>query len=301
MRAGWDFESLSLQAPVKIGIHTSIAGQPVNAVEVARKLGCDTFQIFSASPRLWNSRSIPEPEAALFRERRAQTGLGPLAIHDNYLINLASPNILLRSKSIQAFQGELKRALALGADYLIMHPGSAAGTTRAAAIRNFADGLERATRGFKLNGLMILLENTSGMGAALGSQFAELRLLLDTLPNLPLGICLDTAHAFEAGYDIRSERGLEDTLARLEATVGLERVKVVHTNDSKTPLGSRVDRHEHIGKGKIGLKAFERLLNHSALAGRPFILETPLERRGDDRRNLQTVRRLLRHRGRKSQ
>lgn len=283
-----------MQERIKIGIHTSIAGHPVHAVEAAAQLGCDTFQIFSASPRLWHGKSIPEAEAALFRERRAQTGLAPLAIHDNYLINLASPSILLRSKSIQAFHGELKRALALGADYLIAHPGSAGGTTRAEAIRNFADAVRQSIRGLKLNGLMILLENTAGMGAALGSRFAELKNLVDAIAVLPVGICLDTAHAFEAGYDIRSEKGLEATLAEIDRTVGLKRVKIVHTNDSKTPLGSGIDRHQHIGKGKIGLKAFARILNHPALAGRSFILETPLEKRGDDRRNLQTVRRLAR-------
>ena len=169
----------------------------------------------------------------------------------------------------------------------------------AQAICNFAQALRQSTRGVKLNGLMILLENTSGMGAALGSRFAELRELLAAVDDLPVGICLDTAHAFEAGYDIRSEKGLEATLAYIDDTVGLERVKVVHTNDSKTPFGSRIDRHAHIGKGKIGLRAFERILNHTALAGRPFILETPIEKRGDDRRNLQTVRRLVRRKRRK--
>ena len=288
----------------RIGIHTSIAGDIAESLEMARKLGCNALQIFSSSPRMWlrsaGSR-IAEADATRFRARRAELQLGPLVIHDNYLINLASPQPILRARSIQAFHNELERGVALGADFLVAHPGSGRGASLAQAVQQFADGLRQAARRIRFNGLQILVENTSGMGAALGSRFEELAAILDATPDLPVGICLDTAHTFQAGYDIRSEAGLERTLERIERTVGLDRVFVVHVNDSKTPLGSRVDRHEHIGRGRIGLQAFRRLLNHPllapdgshGLAGRAFILETPIDRPGDDRRNVRALWKLV--------
>src|SRR5712692_3545593 len=283
----------------RIGIHTSIAGDIVGALESAAKLGANALQIFSASPRMWPRAGgrIAEADAARFRARRAELGLGPLVIHDNYLINLASPDPVTRVRSIQAFHDELVRAASLGADFLVAHPGSSRGGDSVQAIRDIAQGLRQAARGIKLGGLRVLMENTAGMGSALGSRFEELRAILDAASDLEMGVCLDTAHTFEAGYDITSEAGLARTLMAIERTVGLERVFVVHVNDSKTPLGSRVDRHEHIGKGKIGLAAFRRILNHPSLAqsgarglpGRAFILETPIDRPGDDRRNVRTL------------
>jgi deoxyribonuclease-4 len=231
-------------------------------------------------------------EAEAFRQRRYALHLEPLVIHDNYLINLASSQRVLRSRSIQAFRGEIERARLLGADYLVTHPGNAVGETRSRALATVAESLRQAARGFPANGLQILLENTAGQGTALGANLEELAELVGTLPELNLGICIDTAHLFAAGYDIRTASGLEETLARIHACIRLEKVKVIHLNDSKTRLGSRVDRHQHIGKGRIGLEPFRRLLHHPTLAGRTFILETPIERDGDDRRNLRTVRRL---------
>lgn len=291
---------------VRIGIHTSIAGDIVESLEIARKLGCNALQIFSSSPRMWpraGSIRIPEADAARFRERRKQLGLGPLVIHDNYLINLASPQPVLRVRSIQAFHDELVRAVALGADFLVVHPGASRGGTAEQAIQEIVRGLRQAARGIKFDGLRILIENTSGMGTSLGSRFEEVAAILEAAPELPLGACLDTAHMFEAGYDIRSEAGLERTLEIIERTMGLRRVFVLHVNDSKTPLGSRVDRHAHIGKGRIGLEAFRRILNHPLLAssgsygleGRAFILETPIDAPGDDRRNVRTLWKLVGH------
>ena len=279
-------------APVRIGIHTSIAGRLEQAAERARQLGCDTFQIFSANPRVWTNALLNPVDADAFRRRQQALGLAPLVIHDNYLINLASPQPVTRSRSIQAFHGEIKRALALEADYLVMHPGSAVGLPRRQAQANVVSGLRQALRGARLNGLQILLENTAGQGSALGARMEELAELLAALPELNLGVCLDTAHLFAAGYDIRTPAGLEETLAQVHTTVGLDRVKVIHTNDSKAACGARVDRHQHIGQGKIGREAFRRLLHHRTLAGKTFILETPIERQGDDRRNLQLIRRL---------
>ncbi len=289
---------------IRIGIHTSMAGDISGALESARNLGCNALQIFSSSPRMWpraNSGRISDDVAQRFRARRAELGLGPLVIHGNYLINLASPEPVLRVRSIQAFRDELLRAVVLGADFLVTHPGSARGGGSQQGVAQLAQGLHQAARGIHLDGLRILVENTSGMGTSLGARFDELAAILESVPELPLGVCLDTAHAFEAGYDIRSEAGLERTLAALDRTVGLARVLVVHVNDSKTPLGSRVDRHEHIGKGKIGLEAFRRILQHPHLGasgpygaeGRAFILETPIDKPGDDRRNVRIVWRLV--------
>src|SRR5579862_5495628 len=292
----------------RVGIHTSIAGDITSSLESAQKLGCNALQIFSSSPRMWpraGSR-IAEADAERFRARRVELGLGPLVIHTNYLVNLASSDPVFRTRSIQTFHDEMVRALALGADFLVVHPGSAGGAAPAEAIRAVAQGLRQAARGIRFangharpasadgaahprtGGLRVLLENTAGMGSAVGSRFEELRAILDQSPEVPLGVCLDTAHAFESGYEIHTAAGLEKTIADLDRTVGLGRVAVVHVNDSKTPLGSRVDRHEHIGRGQIGLDAFRRILTDprlaaggsSGLAGRAFILETPIDEPG---------------------
>lgn len=282
----------------RIGIHTSIAGDIAGALDTASKLGANALQIFSASPRMWprvGSR-IAEADAVKFRARRAEVGLGPLVIHDNYLINLASPERVMRTRSIQAFHDELIRAVSLGADFLVAHPGAGLGSDKAEAIAEIAQGMRQAARGMKLGGLRILVENTAGMGSSVGSRFEELKAILDQTGDLPMGVCLDTAHTFEAGYEITTEEGLERLIKEVERTVGLARVYVLHVNDSKTPLGSRVDRHEHIGFGKIGRAALGRILKHprlgpgpQGLPGRAFVLETPIDRPGDDRRNVRAL------------
>ena len=288
----------------RIGIHTSIAGDLTAALESASKLGCNALQIFSSSPRMWprlGGSRIAEADAARFRARREELRLGPLAVHDNYLINLGSPEPVMRVRSIQAFRDELVRAAVLGADYLVSHPGSGLGSGLGEAIKAVTEGLRQAAKGMKLGGLRILIENTSGMGSALGWRFEEIAAIVAGCPELKLGVCVDTAHTFEAGYDMRSEAGLEQTLGLIDRTVGLERVCVVHVNDSKTKMGSRVDLHEHIGKGKIGMEAFRRILTHPSLgprgpmglAGRAFILETPIDKPGDDRRNVKTLWKLV--------
>jgi len=282
----------------RIGIHTSIAGDIAGALDSAAKLGANALQIFSSSPRMWprGGTRIADADAARFRARRAELGLGPLVIHDNYLINLASPDRVMRTRSIQAFHDELVRAVALGADFLVAHPGSGLGNHKDQAIADIAEGMRHAAKGMKLGSLRILVENTSGMGSAVGARFEEIKGILDQTGDLPMGVCLDTAHTLEAGYDITTEEGLEATIAVVDRTVGLDRVYVLHVNDSETPLGSRVDRHEHIGRGKIGLAAFGRILNHARLGpdlqglpGRAFILETPIDRPGDDRRNVRAL------------
>jgi deoxyribonuclease IV len=286
-----------MDGSTRIGIHTSIAGDIAGALDIAHGLGANALQIFSSSPRMWSrendSSRIQAADATRFRARRLELGLGPLVIHDNYLINLASPERVLRTRSIQAFHGELVRALALGADFLVAHPGACCGATMPDAIAAIADGLRQAARGLKLDGLRILLENTAGQGSSVGSQFEELRAILNLCRDLPMGVCIDTAHIFAAGHDIRTSQGLDDALKHVDATIGLANVYVIHANDSKTPLASRVDRHHHIGKGHIGLEAFGRVLNHPLLAGRAFILETPIDKPGDDRRNVVALWKLL--------
>jgi deoxyribonuclease-4 len=274
---------------IRIGIHTSIAGNISSALEIAHGLGANALQIFSSSPRMWTRglSRITESDASRFRERRKELGLGPLVIHDNYLINLASADPVLRTRSVQAFHQELVRAMSLGADYLVAHPGCCgAGRSMDQAIASIAQGLKQATRGLKLGDLRLLLENTAGQGTSVGSRFEELQGIIGASPDLPLGVCVDTAHLFAAGWDLRSVQGLETALDDIDRAIGLQRVAVIHMNDSKTLLGSRVDRHEHIGKGHIGLEAFERILHHPRLAGRAFILETPIDKPGDDRRNV---------------
>ena len=251
----------------RIGIHTSIAGDIAGALDIASKLGANALQIFSASPRMWprGGTRIADADAARFRARRAELGLGPLVIHDNYLINLASPDRVMRTRSIQAFHDELVRAVSLGADFLVAHPGAGLGSEKSQAIAEIAQGMRQAARGMKLGGLRILVENTAGMGSSVGARFEEIKAILDQTVDLPMGVCLDTAHTFAAGYDITTEEGLARTIEAVERTVGLGRVYVLHVNDSKTPLGSRVDRHQHIGRGKIGLAALGRILNHPRL------------------------------------
>jgi deoxyribonuclease IV len=275
----------------RIGIHTSIAGGVTEALELARSLRCTTLQIFSASPRMWvdgEQRIGPERARAFCRTRHA-LGLDPVVIHANYLINLAGPDRRLRSRSIRAFAGELARAAELGADYLVVHPGSRRGGSIEKAVERVADSIVRASRGLDLGGVRILIENTAGQGTVVGSKLEELKAILDARPGLGLGVCLDTAHLLAAGYDVVTAAGLESTIDQIDRILGMDCVRVIHVNDSKVPLGARVDRHEHIGRGHIGLEAFARIVNHPRLAGRAFILETPIDRPGDDWRNVRAL------------
>src|SRR5205807_4395264 len=237
----------------RIGIHTSIAGSYLNALESARKLGCNALQVFSASPRMWaqGSSRIPDSDASAFRARRAELGLGPLVIHANYLINLAASQPMLRTRSIQAFHDELVRGIALGADFLVVHPGARGEAKIDLAIATIINSVKEAVRRVQLGRLRILIENTAGMGSAVGSRLEEVATIVRGLSSLGVGACLDTAHLFAAGYDISTEGGLEATISQIEQTIGLENVYVWHLNDSKIALGGKVDRHEHIGQGKI--------------------------------------------------
>jgi deoxyribonuclease-4 len=285
-----------MDGSLRIGIHTSIAGSYLTALESARKLGCNALQIFSASPRMWatGSARIPEPDAVAFRARRTELTLGPLVIHANYLINLAASQPMLRTRSIQAFHDELVRGIALGADFLVVHPGSRGENPTQRAVTTIVESIKQAAKRVQLGRLRILVENTAGMGTAVGSSLEEVADLVAGLADLNAGACLDTAHLFASGYDLSSEKGLEQTIEQVDKTIGLDNVPVFHVNDSKIALGGRVDRHDHIGHGKIGAAAFGRILKHprlgstlpSGVLGRAFLLETPIDDPGDDRRNI---------------
>lgn len=278
---------------MRVGVHTSIAGALENAAHHAKKIGCDTFQMFSANPRGWRTLDPTPEDCERFRGARAKHGLNPVVIHDNYLINLAAADALIREKSVAAFRRELERAVVLGADFLVTHPGSAKGGTASEAIRTCIESLRQAGRGLALDGLTILIENTAGQGSAIGRTFEEVaEIIADAGKDLPMGACIDTAHCFEAGYAIHTPPGLTEVVKQLDATVGIDKVRVIHANDSQTAFGSHADRHEHIGKGFIGKEAFGRIVCHPKLRSIPFICETPIDRPGDDKRNLQMMRKL---------
>lgn len=288
-------DSLVRCSPLRLGIHTFTRGSLETAALTAAELGANTFQIFSASPRMWRSRPADAEQINLLRAARQRHDLSPLAIHVNYLVNLASLDPVIRVKSIECFRAELERAAAIGAEYLVLHPGSYRGASIDEGIAAFVLGLRDAAEGLRAPDLTILVENTVGAGCRLGSRFEELqsiRELARDLTDIPIGYCLDTCHLFAAGFNIATAAGLRDTVRAIEQTLGLSNVHVIHTNDSKAPLGSRVDRHANIGEGHIGLEGFSRILRHPKLRCKPFILETPVDNPGDDRRNLDTLKRL---------
>jgi deoxyribonuclease-4 len=279
---------------VRIGLHTSIAGALERSALKAAELGANTFQIFSSSPRQWKASAPSLPAIRLLNAAREKHDLYPLAIHDNYLINLASANEKIRKLSIEAFRGELERAVAIGAEYLIAHPGNYKGHTVEQGIMHFLEGVGEAARGLELGNLMLLIENTVGAGAQLGGKFEELHVMREFAPKLtdvPIGFCLDTCHLLASGFDVANEAGLAHMIAEADRLLGLDNVRVIHANDSKGALGSHIDRHQNIGHGNIGVDAFRRILHHPRLRSKAFILETPMDD-GWDKKDLDTLRTL---------
>ena len=229
------------------------------------------------------------------RDARERLDLHPLAIHANYLVNLASLDPVVRERSIQSFRGEIERAAAIGAEYLVVHPGSYRGRSIEQGVAAFALALRDAAHGVHTGHLTVLLENTAGAGNHLGSRFEELqsiRELARDLTGLPVGYCLDTCHLLAAGFDVSTAPGLRAMVRSAEETLGISNVLLFHANDSRGKLGSRLDRHENIGEGHIGSGGFRRILAHPKLRSKPFILETPVKHEGDDRRNLDTLKAL---------
>jgi deoxyribonuclease IV len=289
----------------RLGAHLSIGGGLPRAVDRAVATRCEALQIFTKSAGQWRARVLPEDEIVLFRRRVADTGLHPVVAHNSYLINIAAAAPVLREQSQAALLEEYDRADALGLQGLVMHPGSYTTGSEAEGITLIASGLRTLLRARPRAAPLILLEHTAGQGTNLGHRFehlAEILALVDGSPRV--GICLDTCHLLSAGYDICSEEGYVHTFRELDRLVGLDRIKVFHLNDSKKPCGSRVDRHEHIGKGCLGLEPFRRILTDARFAGLPMLLETPKldtpesRRKSDvdpwDARNLRTLRRLMR-------
>jgi deoxyribonuclease-4 len=288
----------------RLGAHLSIAGGLPRAVDRAQASRCEALQIFTKSAGQWRARPLPPEEVAQFRQRVRETGLGPVVAHNSYLINLAASLPSLRDQSIAALREEVDRAEALGLDGLVMHPGSYTSGTEREGLRLIAEALGRLLEERPEGRTTILLEHTAGQGTNLGHRFEHLAEIIDRLGGTPrVGVCLDTCHLLAAGYDICTPEGYRRTFREFDRLVGLERLKVFHLNDSKKPCGSRVDRHEHIGKGCLGLDPFRWLLNDRRFRHLPMLLETPkLEtpesrRKSDvdpwDARNLRTLRRLV--------
>ncbi len=257
--------------------------------------GANTFQFFSSSPRMWRANAVKEDDAAKMRDLRLAHDVGPVSIHASYLINLCSQTETVRVSSRAAFRGEVERALAYGAEYLVLHAGSWKGLTRAEGLRLAAEGIEQAIAGLDVGGkdFQILIENTAGAEFSLGSKLEQVAELVECLRACaPVAVCLDTCHVHVAGYDIVSAEGYEATMKLVGETVGFEAVKVWHCNDAKAAMGSKLDRHEHIGEGTIGAEAFRRLLRDERFGEALFIAETPVDEPGDEARNVGVLRAL---------
>lgn len=283
----------TVPAMIRLGVHASISGHLANAIDEAARLGCTTVQIFSGNPRGWAADALSKDEVRAFLDARERGGITPLVIHCGYLINLASPNPLIRQRSVMAFRRELERAIELRADYLVVHPGSAKDQPAERGIHHCRDAIRRAVRGLRLTRLTILIENTAGQGGQIGRTLEQLADLLEGLDDLPVGLCLDTAHAYATGYDLSTEAGVGEFLSRVDSAVGMDRIAVIHANDTCIPLGGRRDRHWHIGQGQIGLTGFRVLVNHPILGHCPFILETPKKTPDDDPANLAQLKKLV--------
>jgi len=282
-------QRMGMDAPKRIGMHLSTAGGVFTAADRAHAMGANTFQIFSSSPRMWKAAKLSAEHCDQMKRLREEYDCTPLAIHASYLINLSSQTEEVRRNSVAAFRGEVERALALGAEYLVLHPGSWKGLTREQGLELAAESIEAAiaTLAWQACEFRILIENTAGAEFSLGGSFDQVGELLARLaPVAPVGVCLDTCHTHVAGYDLVTAEGYEATVAQAAELIGLENIKVWHMNDAKAALGSKLDRHEHIGEGTIGLEPFRRILNDERFGHCAFIAETPVEEEGDQERDL---------------
>ena len=276
----------------KCGVHVSIVGSIDQAVDRAKEKRCDTFQIFTRNPRGWKFKKLVPSQVAQFREKLKQSGIEPAVAHMPYLPNLSCPKKLIYKKSVRTLTAELERCDALGIPYLVTHLGSHLGKGRETGLKQLIEAVDVAFDSCKGNA-MLLLENTAGTKNSMGSSFEDIREILDHVAKKSrVAVCFDTCHAFAAGYDMRDTESLSKTIAELKQIIGLDVVKAVHANDSKGDIGSRLDRHEHIGLGHIGEEGFKAILHHDALRKLPFILETPIDRRRTDVMNLKRLREL---------
>ncbi|MFQ5740150.1 MAG: deoxyribonuclease IV [Acidobacteriota bacterium] len=279
-----------------LGAHMSIAGGTPQAIMRALQVGCNVLQIFVKNSHRWQGRTISESEATEFHRRSKESGLRSVVAHDSYLINLSAPGAELWERSIEALVDEISRSQRLGLRYLVAHPGAHVGEGESWGVRRVSRALDRVHSQVPDCRVQIALETTAGQGTSLGYRFEHLRDILGACRDPGrVAVCLDTCHVFAAGYDLRDEESYQRLTERFDQTIGLDKLKIFHVNDSKRELGSRVDRHEHIGQGKIGTSGFARILQDDRFSAIPKILETPKGRDlKEDRRNLRVLRRLAR-------
>ncbi|NJN66496.1 MAG: deoxyribonuclease IV [Chloroflexaceae bacterium] len=276
------------------GAHVSISGGISRAFARGEQVGCETMQIFSKNQRQWKALPYSPDEVAAYQAEQERTGIRPVVVHDTYLINLASPDDALWEKSIAAFANELERCATLGVPYLVMHPGAHTGSGEEAGLHRVAAAFQRLFKEGVGAGVMVLMETTAGQGTVLGSCFEHLARLMELAVHPErLGVCMDTCHIFAAGYDIRTPETYAATFEAFDRIVGLEHLKVLHLNDSQHDLGSRLDRHDHIGQGYLGPDAFRLLVHDARLRHLPMIIETPKGKdMAEDRVNLSLLRSL---------
>ncbi len=284
-----------MSRPLLLGAHMPVAGGLHRAVERIQELDGAALQIFTRNQRQWREPELAREAVRRFAEAWRAWGPHPVLVHDSYLPNLASPDPKLRERSIAHTAAEIARAGRLKIPWLVTHPGAYKEGSRSEGVRRYAGGLDLAIKRSENETVAILLENTAGMGTTLGGPFEELAAIMDASRNPErLGLCLDTCHAFAAGYDLRNAETVENTLRALDAAIGADKLKALHLNDSKHPLGSRKDRHEHVGRGGIGAAGFAAILGHPRLAGLPMVIETPKGKGADllqpDRDNLDRLR-----------
>ncbi len=274
---------------MRFGFHISINGGFSQVVKRAKKNKCETIQIFSRNPRGWKYSPFNPREVEIFKKEIARSSIFPVFVHLPYLPNLASPKADLYGKSVASLVEDLRRGEILEAPFLIIHVGSRVGTNEENAVNAVARGINEAFLEVN-NRIVLLLENTAGQGSEIGHTFAQIKAIIDKVDQSErVGVCLDTAHAFEAGYNISNKEGLDATLEEFDKLIGLKKLRLIHLNDSKTPLGSRVDRHWHIGKGEIGIKGFENIVNHPSLIHLPGIMETPRKNEEEDQGNMAAI------------
>ncbi len=277
-----------------LGVHVSGAGKIYQTLDIAHNLGCDTMQIFARSPQSWrNDSQLAAEDIEEFKARRKKYKINPVFIHISYLINLASPDPRLYNGSIQAYIEDIREAEKLGADYIVTHMGSHKETSEDAGIKRLVEAFNKILDKTRDSKVGILLENTSGSGSWLGYRFYHQHKILKGLKEKSrVGLCLDTAHAYLAGYDLSTRQGLEKMLDEIQELVGIKLIKLIHLNDAAGELGCHHDRHDHIGRGHIGLSGMKRIINHPKLKNIPMILETPKSSENSDKENLKLVRKL---------
>jgi len=277
---------------IRLGMHVSISGTIDQAADRAREIGCDTFQMFTRNPRGWKYKKLDRGEVGEFKRKVGSYNLAPVVAHMPYLPNLSSPKKLIYNKSVKSLSGELDRCGTLGIPYIVTHLGSHLGEGSDIGLEKIVAAINRALSE-NPNDVMLLLENTAGTKNSMGSSFEDIKRIFDRVEDRErVGACFDTAHAYAAGYDLHSPRGVDDTLGKFNSVLGFSILKVVHLNDSQVGLGSGRDRHEHIGLGYIGEQGFRAFFKHEAVRNLPFIMETPIDERGDEKENMRKVREL---------